>query len=76
MAAPSFKIDWGTNTSPTLELVEAYEYTDGTPGALKTEDASGNPIFYDNADDIFKDKDPRFFLLLYYIRTVPGKTTC
>ena len=66
MAAPSFKIDWGTNTSPTLELVEAYEYTDGTPGTLKTEDASGNPIFYDNADDIFKDKDPRFFASVLY----------
>lgn len=66
MAAPSFKIDWGTNTSPTLELVESYEYTDGTPGTLKTEDANGNPIVYDNADDIFKNKDPRFFASILY----------
>lgn len=66
MAAPSFKIDWGTNTSPTLELVEAFEYTDGTPGTLKTTDASGNPIYYDNADDIFKNKDPRFFASVLY----------
>ena len=58
MAAPSFKIDWGTNTSPTLELVESYEYIDGTPGTLKTTDASGNLIYYENAEDIFKDKDP------------------
>lgn len=66
MAAPSFKIDWGTNTSPTLDLVEAYEYTDGTPGTLKTEDASGKSIYYDKADDIFKNKDPRFFASILY----------
>ena len=66
MAAPSFKIDWGTNTSPTLELVESYEYIDGTPGTLKTTDASGNLIYYENAEDIFKDKDPRFFASILY----------
>ena len=63
---PSFKIDWGTNTSPTLELVESYEYIDGTPGTLKTTDASGNLIYYENAEDIFKDKDPRFFASILY----------
>lgn len=65
-AAPSFKIDWGTNTSPTLELVEAFEYTDGRKGTLELTDASGNPIYYDEADDIFKDKDPRFFATILY----------
>ena len=65
MDAPSFKIDWGTNTSPTLELVEAYEYVDGTPGTLKTEN-NGKAIYYDNADDIFKNKDPRFFASVLY----------
>ena len=66
MAAPSFKIDWGTNTSPTLELVESYEYTDGTSGSLKINDAGGTPIVYDKADDIFKNKDPRFFASILY----------
>lgn len=65
-AAPSFKIDWGTNTSPTLELVEAFEYTDGSEGTLKITDNSGNPIYFDKADDIFKDKDPRFFASILY----------
>lgn len=65
-AAPSFKIDYGTTTGPTLELVEEYEYTDGSPGTLKVKDASGNPIYYDKADDIFKDKDPRFFATILY----------
>ena len=66
MAAPSFKIDWGTNTSPTLELVESYEYVDGSPGTLKTADENGNPIYYENVEDIFKDKDPRFFASILY----------
>lgn len=66
MAAPSFKIDWGTNTSPTLELVEAFEYTDGSQGTLKTEDASGKTIAYDDPADIFKNKDPRFFASVLY----------
>lgn len=65
-AAPSFKIDWGTNTSPTLELVEAFEYTDGRKGTLSVNDASGNPISYDEADDIFEGKDPRFFATILY----------
>lgn len=65
-AAPSFKIDWGTNTSPTLELVEAFEYTDGRKGTLQVKDDSGNPIIYDEADDIFEGKDPRFFATILY----------
>ena len=66
MAAPSYKIDWGTNAGPTLELVEEYDYIDGSPGVLKTKDENGNPIYYDNADDIFKNKDPRFFASVLY----------
>lgn len=66
MAATSYKIDWGCNTNPTLELVEAFEYTDGTSGELKIVDDKGNPIKYDNADDIFKNKDPRFFASILY----------
>lgn len=65
-AAPSFKVDWGTSTGPTLELVEEFEYIDGSNGKLKMKDASGNPIYYDEADDIFKNKDPRFFATVLY----------
>jgi hypothetical protein len=65
-AAPSFRIDYGTNINPTLELVEEFEYIDGRKGTLIVNDASGNPIYYDNADDIFKEKDPRFFATILY----------
>lgn len=60
-APQSFKIDYGCATNPTLEMVEEFEYTDGSPGALKVNDGAGNPIFYNKPADLFKDKDPRMF---------------
>lgn len=60
-APQSFKVDYGNATNPTLEMVEEYEYTDGTPGTLKTNDANGNPIAYEKPADLFKGKDPRMF---------------
>lgn len=56
---------WGCGVAPTLELVEAYEYTDGTIGTLKLTDDSGNPIKYSNTIDIFAGKDPRLFASIY-----------
>lgn len=66
MAAPSYRIDWGTNTSPTLEFVEKYEYADGSDGALEIYDENQEPILYDKPEDIFKNKDPRFFASILY----------
>ncbi|MDN5202181.1 RagB/SusD family nutrient uptake outer membrane protein [Fulvivirgaceae bacterium BMA10] len=51
--------DNGGNLSPVLEVVEAYDYLDGTSGELKMEDGLGNPIYYDNPEDIFANKDLR-----------------
>jgi hypothetical protein len=50
---------YSSRMGPTLELVEQYEYVDGTSGALKIANSDGTPIFYTNPTDIFKDKDPR-----------------
>lgn len=60
-APESFKSSdgYGCVTNPTLQMVEEFEYIDGTPGTLKIADASGNPIKYANPYDLFKDKDPR-----------------
>ena len=52
-------IGYGSRLNPTLELVESYEYKDGTNGRLKFNDDSGNPIEYANPFDIFLNKDPR-----------------
>lgn len=58
-AAQSFKVDYGCATNPTLEMVEEFEYKDGSPGALKIKNPDGSPIVYRNPRDLFKDKDPR-----------------
>jgi hypothetical protein len=50
---------YSSRMNPTLELVEQFEYIDGTPGQLKIEDELGNPVYYDHPTDLFKDKDPR-----------------
>ncbi|MDR1880712.1 MAG: RagB/SusD family nutrient uptake outer membrane protein [Tannerellaceae bacterium] len=65
-APESFKVSYGDGIGPTLEFVEAFEYTDGRPGTLTTDDANGNPIYYDLPEDIFEGKDPRFFASVMY----------
>lgn len=47
------------NTTPLLNLVEAFEYLDNRDGHLKLTDAKGNYIFYDKPGDVFANKDPR-----------------
>lgn len=49
----------GSEITPTLNLVEAYEYLDGRPGDLRVRDASGDFVYYDNVGDIFAGKDAR-----------------
>jgi hypothetical protein len=65
----SFKVNYGNNIGPTLELVESFEYVDGRPGILITDDADGQPIYYDHPEDIFEGKDPRFFATIMYPNT-------
>lgn len=59
--------------SPSLNLVEAYEYLDGTPGPLKglgdgsnTSKGQANWIFYDRPEDIFANKDARLYGTIVY----------
>lgn len=56
---------------PTLNLVESFDYLDGSPGVLKTHTADGSDyIYYDNLSDIFANKDPRLYGTVVY----PGTT--
>lgn len=57
---------YGSREGPTLEMAEAFEYVDGTPGTLKLVDNSGNPIYYADPVDIFANKDPRFFATILH----------
>lgn len=49
----------GNNTTPLLNLVEAFEYKHNRDGHLRISDANGDPVFYDTSLDLFADKDPR-----------------
>ena len=62
----SFKLDYGCVTNPTADFVAEFEYVDGSDGALKVKDGSGNPIKYNDPTDLFKDKDPRMLGSILY----------
>lgn len=55
-----------TNITPVLNLVEAFEYINERNGELRTKDVNGNYIFYDNAEDLFTNKDPRLWGTIIY----------
>ena len=53
----------GNHDAPYLEMAEAFEYKDGSPGKIKEE-------FYEKdrlvtMDELWQDKDPRFFATIY-----------
>ncbi|MBD1424466.1 RagB/SusD family nutrient uptake outer membrane protein [Sphingobacterium arenae] len=60
---------WGCGMAPTLEMVEEFEYIDGSEGKLVLLEADGvTPKRYDDLFDLFEGKDPRLFGSVY----VPG----
>jgi len=59
--------------SPSLNLVESFEYLDGTNGKLKgvgtgsnTAPGQSNWIYYDRPEDIFANKDARLYGTVIY----------
>jgi starch-binding outer membrane protein, SusD/RagB family len=53
--------------TPVLNLVEAFDYTDGTSGALKIRTPDNSDfIYYDNPSDIFANKDARLYGTVIY----------
>jgi len=58
-------------TTPILNLVEAFEYLDGSSGELKTRNAANTDyIYYDNLNGPFQNKDARLYGTVIY----PGTT--
>ena len=55
-----------TNITPILNLVEAFEYVDNRDGSLRLTDRDGRSVVYDNAADLFADKDPRLWGTVIY----------
>lgn len=69
--ATSVKGDVDANiVTPILNIVEAFEYANSRNGELKTKDASGEYIYYNNLEDIFAGKDARMFGTI----VTPGST--
>jgi len=56
----------GTIITPILNLVEAFEYAEERNGTLRTSDENGEYVFYDNAQDIFANKDARLYGTVIY----------
>lgn len=73
---PSLRVDvadvsGGGAISPSLNLVEAFEYLDGSPGELRgvgdgTVAGQANWIYYDHPADIFSGKDARLYGTVVY----------
>lgn len=62
-----------SNVTPVLNLVEAYEYLDGTAGAIKTRTADNSDfIYYDKLSDPFANKDARLYGTVIYPGTAFG----
>jgi hypothetical protein len=59
-----------SNIVPSLNLVESYDYLDGSPGTLKNKDNDGTYIAYAQPQDIFANKDARLYGTVVY----PGTT--
>ena len=56
----------GSNITPYLELVEAYQNLDGTSGKIETTNPDGTPIYYAKIEDAFKNRDYRFYATVLY----------
>ncbi|RDC61959.1 RagB/SusD family nutrient uptake outer membrane protein [Adhaeribacter pallidiroseus] len=53
--------------TPVLNLVEDYEYLDGTSGELKLRTVNNSDyIYYDNLQDVFANKDARLYGTVIY----------
>jgi starch-binding outer membrane protein, SusD/RagB family len=53
--------------APSLNLVESFDYLDGSPGMLRTRTADNSDyIYYDKPEDIFANKDGRLYGTVIY----------
>lgn len=61
----SFAAGYGCGMTPTCEMVEAYEYIDGSDGKLRTINNKDVLIEYARPLDLFAGKDPRLSASIY-----------
>lgn len=59
-----------SSISPSLSLVESFDYLDGSKGTLRLKKGSGEYLLYDKVSDVFANKDARLYGTIVY----PGTT--
>ncbi|RKD90910.1 RagB/SusD family nutrient uptake outer membrane protein [Mangrovibacterium diazotrophicum] len=59
-------IEGSSMVSPSLGLVESFDYLDGSEGSLKDVDANGDYIIYSSLSAIFANKDKRLEATVVY----------
>lgn len=59
-------IEGSSMLTPSLSLVESYDYLDGSKGTLRDKDLNGNYIVYNSIADIFANKDARLYGTVVY----------
>ena len=59
-------IEGSSMISPSLSLVESFDYLDGSKGTLRDKDANGNYIPYNSIAEIFANKDGRLYGTVVY----------
>jgi hypothetical protein len=59
-----FRQTWGSNFCPFMNLIDEYEYIDGSPGAL--DPALVDAVHLFDMDSIFRNRDPRFLATFFF----------
>ena len=59
-----FRQTWGSNFCPFLNIVEEYEYADGSPGTIDRDLIDSDHLF--DIDSIFRNRDPRFLATIFF----------
>jgi hypothetical protein len=59
-----FRQTWGSNFCPFINLIDEFEYRDGTPGAL--DPALVDAVHLFDIDSVFGNRDPRFVATFFF----------
>lgn len=59
-----FRQTWGSNFCPFMNLIDEYEYIDGTPGAIDPALIDSDNLF--DLDSVFRNRDPRFLATFFF----------
>lgn len=59
-----FRVEWGSNFCPFLNIIEEFEYADGTPGTIDRAKINSEELF--DIDEVFRNRDPRFLATFFF----------